>query len=267
MSESEKKEIEISLPGEWAVKKLLGPVFSELGEDFRGLYALGRDKIIQVACRKTENIEDGKIPNLRVTRDVFWNGAFTDDEVCADYFGGILASARTDDGKDDSCIQFVDVIKALSAKQLRLHYVIYHALNQIMQKQNKAVNIAQGSEIQQVSVWLDSIELVHVHGINIDTDFNILWRQGLIYEYKFDQKIIDTMPLSYSLIKPTTFGVMLYAAAHNKIAHWRTFPKIDFGGFEDVSPPMTYATNFEELKNKVIRGGMNRPETSGAPLL
>ena len=74
MSESDKKEIEISLPGEWAVKKLLGPIISELGEDFRRLYALGRDKIIQVACRKTENIEDGRIPNLRVTRDIFGMG-------------------------------------------------------------------------------------------------------------------------------------------------------------------------------------------------
>ena len=248
MSESEKKEMEISVPGEWAVKKLLGPVFSELGEDFKRLYALGRDKIIQVACRKTENIEDGKIPNLRVTRDVFWNGAFTDDEVCAEYFGGILASSRTDDGKDDSCIQFVDVIKSLSAKQLRLHYVIYNALNQILRKRNKAVDVAQGPEIQKVPIWLDSIELVHTHGLNIDTDFNILWRQGLIYEYKVDRKIIDTKSLSFSMIKPTTFGVMLYAAAHNKMAHWRTFPMLDFGNFEGISPPKFYAANFEEFK-------------------
>ena len=255
MSEAEKKEMEIAVPGEWAVKKLLGPVFSELGEDFRRLYALGRDKIIQVACRKTVNIEDGKIPNLRVTRDVFWNGAFTDNEVCAEYFGGILASSRTDDGKDDSCIQFVDVIKSLSAKQLGLHYVVYHALNLTMQKQNKAIDVAQGSEIQQVSIWMDSTELIYTHGLDIDTDFNILWRQGLIYEYKVNEKIVDTITLSYSMVKPTTFGVLLYAAAHNKMDHWRTFSEIDFGGFEDVPPPKIYATNFEELRNKVIQKG------------
>ena len=55
---------------------------------------------------------------------MIWNGAVTDDEVCAEYFGGILAASRTEDGKDDSAIQFVDCIKAMSAKQLHLHYAI-----------------------------------------------------------------------------------------------------------------------------------------------
>ena len=136
-----------------------------------------------------------------------------------------------------------------------MHYVIYHALNQILKKRNKAVSVAHGSEIQQVSVWLDSIELVDTHGLNIETDFNILWRQGLIFEYKVDEKIIDTIPLSYSMIKPTTFGVMLYAAAHNKMDHWRTFSMFDFGDFEGISPPKIYATNLKELTNKVIRRG------------
>lgn len=250
MSESEKKEMEISVPSEWAVKKLLGPVFSELGEDFRRLYALGRDKIIHVARRKTENIEDGKIPNLRVTRDVFWNGAFTDEEVCAEYFGGLLASSRTEDGEDDSCIPYVDVIKSLSASQLRLHYAIYHALNKILLYKRLPINVAQGSSIQGISVWLSSSELLTVHKINIDTDFNVLWRQGLIFEYKTDTKIVDKeFFLQYSMVKPTTFGVMLYAAAHNKMENWKDFTKFDFGDFKGIPPPKAYGTGIEELKS------------------
>ena len=252
MPESGKKEIEVSGPGEWAAKKLLGPVLAELGEDLKRIYALGRDKIIQVACRKTENIQDGKIPNLRVTRDVFWNGAFTDEEVCAEYFGGILASSRTEDGEDDSCIPFVDVIKSLSASQLRLHYVIYHALNKILLHKRLSTNIAQGSSIQGISVWLSSLELLTVHRINIDTDFNILWRQGLIFEYKTDLKTVDKdFFLQYSMVKPTTFGVMLYAAAHNKMENWKKFTKLDFDDFEGVPPPKAYGTSFEELKSSL----------------
>ena len=52
------------------------------------------------------------------------------------------------------------------------------------------------------------------------------------------------------MIKPTTFGVMLYVAAHNKMAHWRTFPMFDFGNFEGISPPEIYAANLEELKKQ-----------------
>ena len=67
------------------------------------------------------------------------------------------------------------------------------------------------------------------------------------------------------MVKPTTFGVLLYATAHNKMDHWRTFPKFDFGDFEDVSPPKIYANNLEELKNKVIRGGMKCLGNPGDP--
>ena len=113
MTDPGKQEFEISIPGEWAIKKAFGPLLSELGEDLQRLYVVGRDRLLAAATRKIENIDDGRVPNLRVARDVLWNGAVSDDEVCAEYFGGILASSRTDDGKDDSCIQFVDVIKSL----------------------------------------------------------------------------------------------------------------------------------------------------------
>lgn len=253
MSESDKKEMEISLPGEWAVKKLLGPVFSELGEDFRLLYALGRDKIIQVACRKTENIEDGKIPNLRVTRDVFWNGAFTDDEVCAEYFGGILASSRTTEGKDDSAIQYVDVIKSLSSKQLRLHYLIYNALNRMFVEANKAVSVAHHTHIEKENIWISSSELVNVHELKIETDLNCLWRLGLIssYEYNSGKSVKNNVPYLLTRVHPNTFGIMLYAAAHNKIDHWLDFPSLDFGNFEWITPINIYAGDPEAIINQL----------------
>jgi hypothetical protein len=143
----EEKKLAIALPGEWALQKVFGPALTEIGEDLKKLYAKGRDRLVAAAYRKVEDPEDGKQANLRVTRDVLWNGAFTEDEVCAEYFGGILASSRSADGKDDDAIQFVDVIKSLSARQLRLHYVIYHSLNQIFVASGATVNVGQGLEL------------------------------------------------------------------------------------------------------------------------
>ena len=245
-----KKELEISTPYEWAIKKAFGPVLSELGEDLKHLYAAGRDRILATATRKIDNVDDGRIPNLRVTRDVLWNGAFSDDEVCAEYFGGILASSRTDDGKDDSSIQFVDVIKSLSSKQLRLHYVIYYALNELLIREKRPINIAQSSEVQVVSIWMALTKLANVHGIKLDTDFNALWRNGLIYEYEYNYNA-DTsgdMSLSFAKVKPTSFGIMLYAAAHNKMDHWLEFPASDFGSFKGIEPPDIYAAGHASLK-------------------
>ena len=251
MTDSAETGIEIALPGEWAVRKLLGPVLSEIGDDIKRLYAAGRDRILATAINKIDDIDDGKAPNLRVTRDVLWNGAFSQDKICAEYFGGVLASSRTDDGKDDSSIQFVDVIKSLSAKQLRLHYVAYYALNKLLVQEERDINVGQGSDIQAVEIWMASLELVSVHDINIGTDPNALWRHGLLHEYKTDSGNLDGKRLPYTMVKPTTFGVMLYAAAHNKMNQWQEFSTIDLGSFDGTIPPGAYAPDLPSLKSMV----------------
>jgi hypothetical protein len=247
----EEKKFAIALPGEWALQKAFGPALTEIGEDLKKLYAKGRDKIISVAYRKIANVDDGKQANLRVTRDVLWNGAFTEDDVCAEYFGGILASSRSEDGKDDEAIQFVDVIKSLSSKQLHLHYVIYNTLNKILVQAGKPVNVGQGSELQARQVWFENRELAEVLKLRIETDFNILYRQGLLSQYKADAHTVGGKTLYYSSVDPNTFGVLLYAAVHNRLSEWWTFDHVDFGDFGGISTPSVYGTSLAELLEKV----------------
>jgi hypothetical protein len=251
MADDEKK-VSIALPGEWALQKVFGPALTEIGEDLKKLYAKGRDKLVAAAYRKIKDPEDGKQANLRVTRDVLWNGAFTEDEVCAEYFGGILASSRSADGKDDGVIQFVDVIKSMSAKQLRLHYTIYNCLNKLLLAADAAVNVGQGSEIQAKQVLFPSLELVDRLGLKIETDLNILLRQGLLHEYKMDQhKLMEEKLLPYTMVKPTTFGVLLYATAMNRLEEWRSFSRQDFGDFPDVLLPTYFTATLNELTKRV----------------
>jgi hypothetical protein len=256
---TDEKKLSIALPGEWALQKVLGPALTEIGEDLKKLYAKGRDKIIAAAYRKIPDPEDRKQTNLRVTRDVLWNGAFTDDEVCAEYFGGVLASSRSEDGKDDAAIQFVDVIKSLSSKQLRLHYVIYNALNKLLVQAGTRVNVAQSTEIQQRGVWFVSVELVNVLQLQIETDLNILHRQGLLYQYKTDVHVLGEKALPYASANPTTFGILLYSAAHARLPEWRAFDRVDFGDFSEVKMPRVYAATLAELAEKA---GLTTPAPS-----
>lgn len=244
----EEKKLAIALPGEWALQKVFGPALTEVGEDLKKLYAKGRDRIIAVAYRKVSDPDDGLQANLRVTRDALWNGAFTDDEVCAEYFGGILASSRTPDGKEDDAVQFVDVIKSLSAKQLRLHYVIYNALNKLLVSSGKRVNVGMASELHRNRVWFSAIELIEVLKLKIETDLNILHRQGLLAGYGTNtHKVDEQRNLPYSHADPTTFGVLLYAVAHNRLAEWRMFDRKDFGNFPDIALPSVCAPTLEDL--------------------
>lgn len=245
-------KVRVMLPGEWAAKKVLGPALEEIGEDFRNLYNLGRDKIISAAHKKLANPEDGKRTNLRVTRDVFWNGAFSDTDICAEYFGGILAASRSDDGQDDDVIQFLDVIRSMSSSQLTLHYLLYTCLNKLLLQSNDTVNIAAGSEIQSRTAYFSWHELSGIFKIEVHTALNILHRQGLLHEYKLDYDSANEAKLAYIMIRPTTFGVFLYAAVHNKLSEWPNFSSHNFGEFSDIKLPRYFTATLKELREQML---------------
>ena len=90
--------------------------------------------------------------------------------------------------------------------------------------------------------------MTHIYKLNIDTDLPVLYRQGLLREYKTSSTVIENGYLKYMMARPTTFGILLYAAAHNKKINWRAYSHLDFSDFEDIPPPMVYATSLEALK-------------------
>ena len=112
----------------WAAKEFLGPTFDAVGGDLKNLYAAGRDRIVCRAVGKVEDLEDGKVANLRVARDVLWHGAFSESEISTEYYAGLLASSRSETGLDDDAAPFVDLVKSLSSRQLRLHYDLYSSM-------------------------------------------------------------------------------------------------------------------------------------------
>jgi hypothetical protein len=66
--------------------------------------------------------------NDRVAYKVLSEAAINDDELIADYLGGVLAGTSAE---DDSGAAIVAQIGRLSAAQLRLHYVVYRELRRL----------------------------------------------------------------------------------------------------------------------------------------
>lgn len=250
------------VPGEWAVKKLLGPTLDEIGSDLQKLYSTGRDKILAVAIRKSD-VKDGKKANLRVARDVFWNGSFTDEAICAEYFGGILASSRSANGKDDRGVYYTDIIKSLSSQQLLLHYIIYHSLNKLwleMPSDKKRPNVGDANEFGQYHVWFSTKELEGTGVISIEKDLIALNSKGLINDFEAKgHKLEDGREVPYTNVQPTMLGIQLYAVAHNKLADWRKLPFEDFGEFPDIKVPVYVTFSIEEL---LIKAGLKKNEKS-----
>ena len=245
----------------WAAKKILGPTFDAMGGDLASFYRVGVDRIFASACRKTNDIEDGKSANLRVAHDILRNGAFCADEFVLEYFGGLLASSRSSDGWKDDATPFVDVVKSLSSSQLRLHYNIYNALEQLALREPE---IRQSS-----SSGSDAIEsktlYMHYNDIDAAIHLHVLVRHGLIesgsftgtgFHYPDDN---EEQILFYMSGTPTIFGVMHYAAAHGMLDGWQSYGRRKMEGVEDMEAPAVYGLSMEELVSKAIENGTTTP--------
>jgi len=213
-------------------KKLLGKTMDLVSEDIAKIYAAGRDKIIYVAVRKIKNVDDGLHTNLRVTRDVFLNGSFTDEAICAEYFGGILSSSRSQDGKDDSGIYYVDLIKSLSATQLLAHYMIYRSLNKLLLEtsEKRDLNVGDQNDLKKMTIYFSSIE------------FGKFLAEG--------RKLEDGKMVPYLEVVPSSLGVQLYAIANNEFEYWREYPIKDLGEFKDIQNPKFFAFSIDILLEK-----------------
>jgi hypothetical protein len=246
----------------YIAQQLFGKTLAEMGDDLNKVYKANRDKLLEKAARKVADPNDGAKPNLRVARDVIWNGAVTDDEVCAEYFGGLLAASRSVDGKDDSGLIYVDCIKALSSKQLHLHFIIYKSISQLIAKGGKKVNPGLQAEINAQEVWFATNQLVAL-GMNPAIDLSVLHRQGLLAAFTYDHRVEGDKMLPYVKAQPTTFGVLLFAAAMNSLASWKRFGEVDFPVSGDIALPPIFERTLDELC--VTTGLVQKPEPTTPP--
>jgi hypothetical protein len=240
----------LALPGEWALKKVLGPTLDVLGADLARVYAAGRDRIIQAAARKTPNLEDGASANLRIAHDVFSNGGFAESEIASEYFGGVLASSRGDGRGNDNAIYFSGLIKSLSSGQLSLHYAIYFALNQLLASGTfpPPHNLGLQGDVDRLNVWLPGVSLMSLKAIKLDVDFQVLYRLGLISQYEHNVRQVAETSILAAHAKPTSLGFQLYAVAHNRLANWSAdIVSHAFEPFDGIPVAEPFAPTFELL--------------------
>lgn len=236
------------LPGEWALEKILGPTFDQIGDDIQSLYVKGIKLVTDRARKKIVNLDDGARANLRVSRDVFFNGSFSDDEISAEYFGGVLAASRSLDGKDDKAIFYLDIIKSLSSTQLKLHYLIFSALNSVLLSDKSKIdfNPARSDNIGAVRLFFLTSDFARL-GINVDSDLWALHNKGLLNEFEYSNDIDPDKVVNITRVTPTTLGVQLYAISCNMFEDWRKISTAKIDNFQGVAKPSIVTDNEQEL--------------------
>jgi hypothetical protein len=118
------------------LSKLLGPTAQYLGGKSKELtekMVVNLEQVFQDFAKKVgEKInERGEVPP-RVLKGIVSEGAFCEDRIAAGYLGGVLASSRSDAVRDDRGVVMNALISRLSVYQLRTHYIIYHAIKDLL---------------------------------------------------------------------------------------------------------------------------------------
>ena len=87
---------------------------------------LGR--VVENAARKTDPNGRGSV-HPRAALAIIEEAGWADDEMVAEYLGGVLAGAKTEDHRDDRAVTYTAQIRRLSSYALTVHYLVYHALH------------------------------------------------------------------------------------------------------------------------------------------
>lgn len=121
--------------------RLLGPTADNAGESLRDFVKDPKNSQVVIKLENTLNIakkrlgdrisEPGQIP-LRVARTILTEAAYSESEIVTQYLGGVLASSRTPDGRDDRGVKIAEIVTGLSSYQLRAHYLIYSTLSHLL---------------------------------------------------------------------------------------------------------------------------------------
>ena len=138
------------------VEKLLGPTADYIGQGIaqwteRRVQNVAR--IMSKAAGKLgQHLNDPGSVSPKVLREILDNGSFCDDELGAEYFGGVLASSRTEIVRDDRGAAHLKMIGRLSSYQIRAHYVFYSTFKKLFDSDPR--NLALISELQQLTVYI-----------------------------------------------------------------------------------------------------------------
>lgn len=213
------------------LEKILGPTADYLGRGIENwtqkrIQNVGR--IFSKACFKLNNkIDDeGSIPP-KVLKAILDDGSFCEDELSAEYFGGVLAASRSNLSRDDRGVYILSCIKKLSSYQIRTHYIFYYTLKILFNGDVDTVTNSIGRSKYLTFIPMESYlnsmavnqkELKMIDVLITHSLFG-LKKEDLIETFYFgDQATLKTKynnaKASGILFAPSALGVELFMWAH-----------------------------------------------------
>ncbi len=145
--------------GKDVTNKLLGPTADYLGGELKAFAQRRvenvRDMFSNAAGKLGDRINSpGQVPP-KVLKAIIDEGSYNEDPVALEYFGGVLASSRTEVGRDDRGARLAKVVDDLSTYQIRTHYLLYSTVAHLFSNAGKRFGLPSDRAEMQVFLPLD----------------------------------------------------------------------------------------------------------------
>jgi hypothetical protein len=136
--------------------KILGPSADYVGGEVKNFVEkcnFNLDGIFNKAARKLGDRmdEDGAV-SPRILKHVVDEGRFCEDDLTAEYYGGILASSKSRIARDDRGVTLLAQVKDLSVYQLRFHFMAYMVMHRLFQ--GNGLNLGDGNDCHKMKVFV-----------------------------------------------------------------------------------------------------------------
>lgn len=134
------------------LNKLLGPTADYLGQGLKDFVQKRKEIVAQILQNAESKLGDridspGEVPP-KVLKAIIDDGSFSNDKLAVEYLGGILASSRTELGRDDRGARTAKIVDRLSTYQLRTHFLIYSTIREIFSNKGFNFNLHDRPKMQ-----------------------------------------------------------------------------------------------------------------------
>jgi hypothetical protein len=131
--------------GKDGLAKLLGPTAEYLGGELQEFTKKRISNVGRIFSNAENKLGDkvnqpGAIPP-KVLKTIINEGSYSEDQIAVEYFGGVLASSRTESARDDRGARIAKALDNLSCYQLRCHYLVYSSIANVFKNQDQSLRI------------------------------------------------------------------------------------------------------------------------------
>ena len=151
--------------GKDAIVRILGPTADYLGVELKNFVQKRKEQVGRIFLNAEKKLgnklnNSGQVPP-KVLRTILNEGSFSDNDIAVEYFGGVLASSRTEVGRDDRGARMAKMIDNLSAYQLRTHYLIYSTIAEMFSDRGNSFGLSENRGKMQIFVpFLDYLSVM-----------------------------------------------------------------------------------------------------------